>query len=227
MPIIVGIDGTFANERFWENRDKNYDAAFANSFVRKIAFQKNNAQYSRGPMSLGHGLLAAINNGKSFIETKRREMGADEPILLTGFSRGGLGVLVIARDLQKQNIPVQAMMLFDAIDMYLYFNVEKVPTNVRNVFHARSHVDAQSRQNWRKKDCGGNPHSPQVNYTEQAFRCTHGAMGGTAQTDAKKPNDFISEFGSGTTKVTNRDNPIISRQVWMAAQPFLKTHNFV
>ncbi|MDQ2746373.1 MAG: hypothetical protein M3T96_03830 [Acidobacteriota bacterium] len=50
MPIIVGIDGTFANERFWENRDNNYDKAFAHSFVREIVYHKPNALYRREPM---------------------------------------------------------------------------------------------------------------------------------------------------------------------------------
>lgn len=228
MPIIVGIDGTGGDPVPGFGRNSRYDRDFARSFVRRICFNHGaNAQYNRGPLVLGGGLHAAVAAGKSFIETKRREMGTAEPILLTGFSRGGLGVLIIARDLQRQNIPVEAMLLFDAIDMYAFASVETVPTNVRNVFHARSRSDAGSRQNWRKKDCGGNPHNAQVNYTERAFRCTHGAMGGTPQHNASKPNEFIDELGSGKTNVTYHDNPIISEQVWAAVQPFIQTHHFM
>lgn len=227
MPIIVGIDGTFANTNFWQNRNNNYDAAFARSFVRRISFGRADAQYNRGPASLGEGLFAAVENGKSFIRTKQGELGTDVPILLTGFSRGALGVLLIAQYLQKQKITVEAALLFDAIDMFAPADAQTVPTNVRNVFHARSDPAAHSRQNWREKDCGGDPHSPQVNYTESRFRCTHGAMGGTPQGDLKNPNDFIKELGSGTTNVINRDNPVISERVWMAAQPFIQTHKFM
>lgn len=235
MPIIVGIDGTGGQISPGSGRNQAYDNDFANSFVRRICYGRGpNALYSRGPAILGGGLDDAYVTGKNFIAARRREVGTEMPILLTGFSRGGLGVLMIARDLQSQNIPVEALLLFDAIDMYAFANVETVPTNVRNVFHARSRADAQSRQNWRKKDCGGNPHSPQVHYTERAFRCTHGAMGGTPQKDPSHPNDFVTEMGSGfmgigtsTTAVTNRDNPIISEQVWAAVQPFIRTHHFM
>ena len=235
MPIIIGIDGTGGQVSPGAGRSHAYDHDFAHSFVRRICLGRGpNAQYNRGPAVLGGGLDDAYMTGKNFIATRRSIVGTGEPILLTGFSRGGLGVLMIARDLQIQNIPVEAMLLFDAIDMYAFGSVETVPTNVRNVYHARSRADANSRRNWRKKDCGGNPHNPQVHYTERAFRCTHGAMGGTPQKDPSHPNAFVTELGSGlmgigtsTTNVTNRDNPIISEQVWAAVQPFIQTHHFM
>lgn len=228
MPIIVGIDGTGGQAFPGSGRNRAYDADFARSFVRRICMGRGaNAQYNRGPLVLGGGLHTAVVAGKNFILAKRREMGDGEPILLTGFSRGGLGVLMIAKELQQQNIPVEALLLFDAIDMYAFADVKTVPLNVRNVFHARSRADAGSRENWRNKDCGSNPHNPQVNYTERAFRCTHGAMGGTPQNDPTKPNELISELGSGGTNVTFRDNPIVSEQVWAAVQPFIQAHRFM
>lgn len=226
MPIIVGIDGTGGDPIPGFGRNGRYDEVFKDSFVRRICANRADAQYNRGPLMLGGLLPEAVANGKNFIATSRQQRGTDEPILLTGFSRGGLGVLIIARDLQRQNIPVEAMLLFDAIDMFAPTDVVTVPTNVRNVYHARSRADAGSRENWRKKDCGGNPHSPQVNYVERAFRCTHGAMGGTPQTNPDKPNEMIGELGSGPTNVTYRDNPIVSEQVWTAVQPFIQMHRF-
>ena len=227
MPIIVGIDGTGEQVLPGFGRNAKYDASFEKSHVKTICNDAGTkAQYNRGPLVLGGGLHAAVITGRSFIESERSRKGSSEPILLTGFSRGGLGVLLIARDLERKGIPVEAMLLFDAIDMYMFDSVEKVPSNVRNVWHARSDPAAHSRQNWRKKDCGGDPGNAQVNYTENFYRCTHGAMGGTPQHDDSKPDEYISEFGSGKTNVKYRDNPIISRRVLLEAQPFLRAHNF-
>lgn len=225
MPILVGIDGTgggwFYNTR---GRNTDYDRAFANSFVRRLCLGRNNATYIRGPITPGGGLPEGIGQGEAFIEAQRRQR-PNEPILLTGFSRGGLGVLVIARNLQRRNIPVQAMLLFDAVDMHLGYSVDTVPTNVRNVYHVRRDPAAGSRDTW--GNCGLNPNNPAVNYREKFFRCTHGAVGGTPQTDPNNPNGLVDEFGSGGTNVTFRDNPIISQQVWMDVQPFIRTHGFI
>lgn len=226
MPILVGIDGTGGGLIYNSNsRNRSYDEDFATSFVRALALNRTNARYVRGPIIPGGGLPEGIHEGESFINERIRQLGSSEPILLTGHSRGGLGVLVIARNLQRRNISVQAMLLFDAVDMHLGYSVDTVPTNVRNVYHARRNPAAGSRDTW--GNCGLNPNNPAVNYQEKFYMCTHGAVGGTPQTDPNNPDGLVSEFGSGGTNVTFRDNPIISQQVWTDALPFIRAHRFV
>ena len=222
MPIVVGIDGTGPVS------DNSYNADFANSFVRRICPERNapDKRYSRGPITPGGGLPQAINRSFAFINDRRGRAGhGNDPILLTGFSRGGLGVLVVAEMLRKEGITVTAMLLFDAVDRHLGYNAPRVPDNVLNVFHARRSPDAGSRESF--GNCGTEWNRQKTNYTEQFFRCTHGAVGGTPQTNAAKPNDFVSEFPDGRTNVTFADNVRVSGQVWSEVQPFIRQYDFI
>lgn len=221
MPIVVGIDGTgpMSNDR--------YAADFANSFVRRICTRGNaaNKRYSRGPITPGGGLPQSINRSYSFITARRGGAGRNEPILLTGFSRGGLGVLVVADMLRRDGISVTAMLLFDAVDRHLGYSAARVPDNVLNVFHARRSRAAGSRESF--GNCGTQWNRQTTNYVEQFFRCTHGAVGGTPQSNPARPNDFVSEVPDGRTNVTFADNVRISAQVWAAVQPFINRYNFI
>lgn len=135
MPILVGIDGTGGDVNPGRARDERYDQAFADSFVSRLCKNKPNAQYNRGPVALGGGLPEAIESGLNFIAQKRRTLGNNEPILLTGYSRGALGVMVIAQRLQRQNINVRAALLFDCVDRHLAYDASVIPNNVGFVHH--------------------------------------------------------------------------------------------
>ena len=99
MPILVGIDGTGTDA--WgsddPSRKKLYDRDFENSFVQRICRPGSNTIYLEGPgwVPAANGLQTAILTGVKFIREKRRA-GVDEPILLTGYSRGAAGAISIA-----------------------------------------------------------------------------------------------------------------------------------
>lgn len=221
MPILVGIDGTGP---FF---DSTYEAAFKNSFVRKICPEGNpNKKYFRGPIGPGGGLPEAINGGYQFIRNRLGWAGSDNSILLTGYSRGGLGVLVIAEMLRAQKIPVKAMMLFDAVDRHVAYSADSVPTNVEEVLHVRRNWSAGSRESF--GNCGTSYSSP-TKYTEKFYRCTHGGVGGTPwECGDKNPNEFIDEgFPDGLTRVTFAEDGLVSAQVWRDIEPFLKKSKFI
>ncbi len=59
------------------------------------------------------------------------------PIFLAGHSRGGAAVVRVAQLLAEKEVDVEAMFLFDAVDRTIFLkNVETVPSNVLQCFHA-------------------------------------------------------------------------------------------
>lgn len=223
MAIVVGIDGTGP---FF---DSTYTEEFKDSFVRKICPDQNpNKQYYRGPIGPGGGLIEAVNNGYNYIIGRYGWAGRDNRILLTGYSRGGLGVLVIAERLKAMNINVAAMMLFDAVDRHAVLNAPTVPSNVAEVLHVRRHPDTKSRESF--GNCGTQAASPMMTkYKEEYFNCTHGGVGGTPwKADGKPLNTYIYEGipDYQQTMVTYGDDAFISGQVHDYVKPFVKAHGF-
>lgn len=97
MPILLGIDGT---DEYWamgEKRDLAYEATFRKSFVSRLCRDQGpNTKYLAGPILQGTGLVRAIDDGYNFIQG-RLQAGVPGPILLTGYSRGAVGVVEIAK----------------------------------------------------------------------------------------------------------------------------------
>lgn len=226
MAILVGIDGTGGGTFPTAARDRRYDADFANSFVSRLCKGKASAQYNRGPVTFGGGLDTAISNGVNFI-TQKRQQGNSGPILLTGYSRGALGVLVIAQRLQRQNINVAAALLFDCVDRHGDYDAETITSNVLKVLHLRRSPDSASRESF---DNDGTKWLPPTQYKEAFFRCTHGGMGGTPWIPpAGTPSStFVDEGGlDGRTNVTYQQDAAISTQVWSFCQPFINENGFL
>lgn len=231
MPILVGIDGTGGGASPGRARDARYDIDFANSFVSRLCKSKSNAQYNRGPVTFGGGLDIAIREGMRFIESKRAEK-PDEPILLTGYSRGALGAMVIAQRLQRQNIKVRAALLFDCVDRHGDYDSEVVPENVEHLYHVIRNPAANSRHSFGNDAMSYRP--PTIYYGPYMFMCTHGGMGGTPWEKPREANwnDLIDEGASEqlynrTTAVSYQQDRDVSRQVWDYVQPFIHTHGFL
>ncbi len=69
MPFLVGIDGTGSAVTPGAARDRDYDIAFANSFVSRLCKPvTQNKRYFRGPVALGGGLVDAITGGFNFLQ---------------------------------------------------------------------------------------------------------------------------------------------------------------
>lgn len=231
MPIIVGIDGTDDHFLVTAARNRAYDVAFANSFVRRICTGKPNAQYFRGPVALGGGLPEAIEGGYNFIMSKRRT-GNTEPVLLTGYSRGGLAAIVVAKKLKEQKVPVRALLLFDAVDRHLAYDGSVIPNNVEYFFHVVRDSRSASRGSFGNDGLQYTP--PTVLSGAYKFMCTHGGMGGTPwQVPAgQSPLDYIDEGAleelyNKRTNITYAQDVAVSAQIWSTVQPFMRTHGFI
>jgi hypothetical protein len=239
MPILVGIDGTGSELVPGEGRDKAYDVAFANSFVKRICRQSTTTKYFRGPVALGGGMNDAIVGAVSFIKDLHKRM-PNEPILLTGYSRGAAAVVIVARKLKEANIPVRALLMFDCVDRYLFDDAAVIPNNVEFVRHVIRDPAGRSRRSFGND---GTKYNPPTNYeTITMYMCTHGGMGGTPwkKPNDKKGTDFIDEGAleawiapgrrepvwTYKTYITYDQDVIGSKQVWAGVQNFLKTHKF-
>ncbi len=228
MAIIVGIDGTGSAVFPGASRDADYDVHFANSFVRRIAFNKGaNARYFRGPVALGGGLVPAINDGFAFINS-RWAAGVREPIVLTGYSRGAAGVVALAKKLKDAGKSVRALLLFDCVDRHLFIDAAVIPNNVGYVMHVVRHPESGSRESFSNDGMSYTP--PTVYPAAYAFMCTHGGMGGCPWVTpiGTSPSDLIDEGGvDGMTNITYLQDAQVSGTVWSYVQPFMREHGYV
>src|SRR5260221_10828951 len=228
MGVLVGIDGT--GSAFWpsDSRDREYDVAFANSFVRRICNGGGpSARYFRGPVALGGGLVNAINQGFSFIQQSRGR-GNTGPVLLTGYSRGAAGVVSLASKLKDAGVPVRALLLFDCVDRHLFIDAEVIPNNVGYVHHVISDPASSSRESFGNDGMSFYP--PTVYPAAYKFMCTHGGMGGCPWTPepGQSMSDKINEGGyDGATNISYQQDHDVSIQIWNFCQPFIRTHGFM
>lgn len=226
MPILVGIDGTGGDAAPGAGRNARYDAAFANSFVTRLCRNKNYAGYWRGPVALGGGLVPAINGAVEYVENRRRNE-PNAPVLLTGYSRGAAGVVVVAKRLQRKNIDVRAMLLFDCVDRHLFIDAEEIPNNVGFVMHVVRDPAGGSRGSFGNDGMRYSP--PTVYPAAYKFLCTHGGMGGTPWTipAGKTGSDLIEEgFPDGRTRISYDNDKKVSGEVWNFVRPFIRLHGF-
>jgi hypothetical protein len=233
MGILVGIDGTGSAMLPGSGRDKDYDIAFADSFVRRICLKGGPyAKYFRGPVALGGGLMNAIAGGRQHIVATRSTAGA-QPVLLTGYSRGAAGVVALAKELKDLDISVEAILLFDCVDRHVGIDADVIPENVAHVFHVVRDPATSSRESFGND--GLRYHAGKTSYDGAfKFMCTHGGMGGCPWKagPGQSPNTYINEgFGAGwwdgATKVTYAQDAAVSATVWQTVQPFINAHGFM
>jgi len=102
-----------------------------------------------------------------------------KPVNLIGHSRGGLAVIEVARRLKgiDKNLKVNFMGLFDAVDRYIPFDTDSIPSNVEHVYHAIRSEKVGSR--WYFGNTGTKRENKNATrYTPKIFEATHGALGG-------------------------------------------------
>lgn len=257
MPIIAGIDGT------GPQTNGTYSAHFAHSFVHLICRAgKPRTLYRRGPgtasntvveRSLGNALEYSIRMVVDFVRAQHAQ-APNEPILLTGYSRGAAGVVEVARRLKGGQgilgshppIRVRALMLFDCVDRDLYIHTMRIPDNVGVVKHVMRSPSAASRESF--NNSGLLYTSPTRYPPAERFQCTHGGMGGTwwlptpahwairgsmmglapTKVRAETLSDVVDEgLPDGKTRVTYRQDREVSLQVWRHVQPFLLEEGYM
>lgn len=252
MAIVVGIDGTAAGllvGSLRKNFLRSYDEGMKDSFVRRITRAAGpRALYLRGPATIGDGLIDAVVRGVNHVLHHRGQV-PNERVLLTGFSRGAAGVVTVAQELFRRDIPVHAILLFDCVDRHAVLHAYWGPANVAHVRHLRRAPSARSRESFGNAGTGKAWKSPPTAYRETFHHCTHGAVGGTpwnAKKSGKKGSDIIDEgwapyvdvrmvgwvpvavpMVDGSTAITYDQDMRESQKVWLEAQPFLREHGFL
>lgn len=155
MEVIIVIDGTGPVS------DRKYREEFKNSFCKRISQMSLNATYYRGvpgePDEIIKSLMVSVDGqvrelaerahariGHSALAHAQREtklwgrLAREIPIYLVGYSRGGLACVELAETLQKRDYNVEAMYLFDAVNMTAWplLRGYVIPKNVKKCYHA-------------------------------------------------------------------------------------------
>lgn len=183
--------------------------------------------YRRGPVMLGGGLVDAISDGFEFAKNAVQSSPTSK-VLLTGYSRGAAGAVAVAARLNRIDVPVEAIVLFDCVDRHIAIDAETIPRNVKYVRHVVRNPASSSRESF---DNDGMRHFPETDYpAAYQFMCTHGGMGGMpwAPEEGESPSDLIDEGGiDGMTRITYAQDARVSLQVWDFCFPFLQQYKFV
>lgn len=220
--ILLGIDGTGPMSR------TQYAHDMTNSFVA-YTIRHSRAKLKRyipGPGFDGMDMIALVSNGYEFVKLAlAANKGAE--VLLTGYSRGGSGVIAVAQRLKKDGVRVGAMMLFDAVDRAVGVDTARIPENVDRVVHARRDPNMRSRMSF--GNCGtswGYPTKCEMRF----FHGTHGAVGGCPWRcpPDKKGTDTIAEaFEFTSSLVSFEQDQAAAREVWGWVSPRLRKYGFL
>jgi hypothetical protein len=212
MIALVCVDGTAMS---LEMDPDEYDKVMRGSHTRMVYLQWPNSHqaYFRGPTVDGFKTREIAEKAAESARKLRGSPGVTR-LFMFGHSRGGAAVIHAARLLQEQNILIEFMGLFDAVQMTTTVDAAVVPANVLMVRHARRNPSTRSRPGW--GNCGTRTAAVLPNYAERFFFCTHGAVGGTPYPrEYEDHRGFIHEAGEHlSTKVTARDDERGSKSVW-------------
>ena len=171
--MLIGIDGT------GPLLASKYSEEMRNSFVSQIvrSSREKHKYYFSGPSLLGAEDLSI--EFKVVSAVLKCLAAGDSILFLTGYSRGGLIAIRVARNIQSskpgKNLRIKCLMLFDAVDRDAFSGSSIIPSNVDVALHAIRSPDVGSRKLF--GNCGlrfeGN-----VNFQRKTFQATHAAMGG-------------------------------------------------
>lgn len=220
--MVFGIDGTGP---FFTAA---YEKEMKGSFVQQI---DNHAtcpvhKYWRGPDDF-YIRGESVKTVAEYILSKIKELKEAKPLIfLTGYSRGAAMMVDVAERLQQQQIPVEAMFLFDSVNKYaIGLSGETIPANVRYCYQALRDPQSGSRiwmgnsvKHYRKG----------VKYEQHRFLTTHGGVGGVPwgkaaliSPDYYEPPD---EFGHPPTEKGRaaelvRQNPTLADKIYETRSP--------
>lgn len=221
--IVLGIDGsgpltTGAYQHMMRNSFVNYIIRHSPSHLKR---------YLRGPGFDGLDMGAIVAQGYTFVNLCKAA-NPHASVLLTGYSRGGSGVIDVAARLARVGVQVDGMMLFDAVDRSLTSSGDTIPNNVLRVAHARRHENSYSRFTF--SGCGNHWHHP-TRCDVKPFWCTHGGVGGIPGTPdpGVRRTEFISEGfpEPWPTLVTYNQDVDGAREVWAWVSPRIRSMGFL
>src|SRR5688572_11304798 len=184
MIIYAGVDGTSTED------EEGYKVVFRNSFVNRMSRNElvpfDDSFYHRGPSLFGHETYAQARMAYTWVVT-RWKAGLAKAIFLAGYSRGAAAVTEVAHWLKTDGIPVECLILFDAVDRSVpgygggvggHIQNTKIGSNVKLAIHPmREQWATGSRLTFGR--CSQVAENPAMPFPKQYFMGTHAAIGGT------------------------------------------------
>lgn len=233
MIIYAGIDGTSSEE------DDPYKVTFKDSFVNRLGRKEivpfDDCFYHRGPHTWGTETREFANLAYVWVK-ERWQSGAAKAIFLGGYSRGAAAVIEVAYWLKSDGIPVECLILFDAVDRSTpgpgggvggVFQNTPIASTVRCAIHPMRDIPSTlSRISFQR--CGQTVENPAMPNPKGYFFTTHGGAGGTPWTSAvnpytEEPRDTIWEYGEvNPTNVTPTQDAGGSWMVESWTFPFIR-----
>ena len=216
------IDGTGARN------DGAYDNAMLNSFCSQLKTQLGaHAFYQRGPSGEGLGLDGKARQAVNFLT--RSKTGGRKKLFLAGYSRGCSAALLAAEMLEKKNIGVEGIILFDPVAKHIGHAVKKLPSNVENSLIFIRHVTPELIKKYEgtipgewsafglAPDWVDNPIRPgwgsyfknltnscSIHHDYRTVVGSHGALGGVGW-------DHVTEDKKAQNEVANATNAALTR----------------
>ncbi|MCY7348365.1 MAG: LysM peptidoglycan-binding domain-containing protein [Pyrinomonadaceae bacterium] len=187
MITFTAVDGTSTEEETYKETYKN---SFINKLYRSELVNFIEPWYLRGPYLSGFDTRtraeAAYKHAKGMWTS-----GKAKALFLGGHSRGGAAVIEVAKWLKADGIPVECLILFDAVDrthtLGSIFGNTPIADNVKRVIHARRNVlRTQSRLSF--GNCGTTyENSNRTTLFQEYFFATHSGVGGVPWSKAVVP----------------------------------------
>lgn len=114
-----------------------YDNIMKTSFVYQLG-QTLGAKsfYQRGPKLFGHEVLDEAHAVYQWLKSAYEEDSSFR-LMLAGYSRGGSAAMMACEMLERDDIPVDSLFLFDAVARHNFRGGVVIPANVRFSRHAR------------------------------------------------------------------------------------------
>lgn len=187
MKIYVGIDGTDNNDATPYAQGACMNPFAYQSFVKRIGtFGFETFHYIQGTTNTYTG-SDTEEKGKDAADRVSRFMNENRGtpkrsgVFIGGFSRGAYSALIAAHKLEERGIPVDGLFLFDAVDRSSASDHygDRLPDTVVRAYHAIRSNDANSRNSFGRLPNLITSRAP--NLLVQAFKGTHGAIGGWPQ----------------------------------------------
>ncbi len=224
MITFAGVDGTSTEEETYKETYKN---SFINKLYRNELVNFTAPWYLRGPYLSGFDTRDRAVAAYKHV-TAMWTSGRAKAVFLGGHSRGGAAVIEVAKWLKADGIPVECLILFDAVDrthtLGSIFGNTPIADNVKRVIHARRNIPLTlSRLTF--GNCGKTfENLDRTLLIQEFFRATHSGVGGVPWLKAVHPlfgtpTPTIWEPGEiSATLVTIAQEQAGSQQTWSWAK---------
>lgn len=188
MITYAGVDGTSTEEETYKD---TYWYSFINRLFRNELVKFTEPWYLRGPYLSGRDTALRAEEAYKHVKAMWTS-GKAKAIFLGGHSRGGAAVIEVAKWLkERDNIPVECLILFDAVDrthtLGDIFQNTPIADTVKRVIHARRNIPL-SRSRLSFGNCGTTfENDSKTILFQEYFWATHSAVGGVPWKKAVHP----------------------------------------